>query len=404
MKYLLIFLCLAFSSMHAAAQEKPAGDIFSIDIPPTVERDFGELKDLAMVYLGNEKIAHSIESFSCTNYADTEKFEKLRKFMGLKQDPQKAVEIFKGLIASEDTNVALESSLIYALMQTNGVGVKQDRKQAEILLKKIAKKYPQARFYYEFYYAEIKPENICILDYDNLPQKIVSDEESPYTFIPANSLNWKNSKSEKDELGKSLRYLDDTSMKISEEGKVLVPIKVLQEIQGDCSDANEPTLLVNPSARNRFSSDSKVYAEERGLFIRPNGGGYFSYDYIGSLKNGVQVLKIFDNGGGSWTDCCIRFLGFEKCSTFSSEEKSTFVCVKNYGTISFGAKGGYSKYFMKDNVFAIYEIVSNGIWDNEEFHTKITFVSFEKSPEKRNKTIAELRADIETFRLEKPGQ
>ncbi len=59
---------------------------------------------------------------------------------------------------------------------------------------------------------------------------------------------------------------------------------------------------------------------------------------------------------------------------------------------------------MKDNVFAIYEIVSNGIWDNEEFYTKITFISFEKSPEKRNKTIAELRADIETFRLEKPGQ
>ena len=91
-------------------------------------------------------------------------------------------------------------------------------------------------------------------------------------------------------------------------------------------------------------------------------------------------MKIYDNGGGSWTEACYQFLAFEKCSRISSrEKKKEFIGVKNLGSISFAGRGGLTRYFFCRNVFAIYEILTDSVRDNEQFSTKITLISFEKS-------------------------
>ena len=81
------------------------------------------------------------------------------------------------------------------------------------------------------------------------------------------------------------------------------------------------------------------------------GRACFSYDYIGSLKNGVQVLKIFDNGGGSWTDCRIRFLGFEKCSTFFFRRKINFCLCQKLRHHFFRSKRGLFEIFHEIQCF-----------------------------------------------------
>ena len=150
----------------------------------------------------------------------------------------------------------------------------------------------------------------------------------------------------------------------------------------------------------RFSKE-KVYVERYGAWIRPEEGGSFSYEWKGALKNGIQILKIYNNGGGSWTEACYQFLAFEKCSRISSwEKKKEFIGVKNLGSISFDGRGGLTRYFFCRNVFAIYEILTDSVRDNEQFSTKITLISFEKSPVLFEVAKAELYKKILMFRSE----
>lgn len=361
------------------------------------ENDFDAQLELARIYIGSEKIPNTVYCYSVPDYSDNKHYIEIGRKLGVLPDLKKAVSLLQKSVESGNS----EAGVILALMLRNGVGVSKNAEAAKKLLEKFSNN-SHARFYYEYYFAEIDFDDMEVIDCSDLAPKPIEDKDLPYTFIPEKSLNWNETEIEVDSETKyTSKYLKDSSMRPRAEGKVLVPIAALQQLQGSCADLGPAVLLVDPAQRNAFFSKEKVYVERYGAWIRPEEGGSFSYEWKGALKNGIQILKIYDNGGGSWTETCYQFLAFEKCSRISSrEKKKEFIGVKNLGSISFDGRGGLTRYFFCRNVFAIYEILTDSVWDNEQFSTKITLISFEKSPVLFEVAKAELYKKILMFRSE----
>ena len=96
----------------------------------------------------------------------------------------------------------------------------------------------------------------------------------------------------------------------------------------------------------------------------------------------------------------ISFWLLKSVRAYHHRGKREFIGVKNLGSISFDGRGGLTRYFFCRNVFAIYEILTDSVRDNEQFSTKITLISFEKSPVLFEVAKAELYKKILMFRSE----
>lgn len=361
------------------------------------ENDFDAQLSLARIYIGSEEIPNTVYSFSIPDYSNNKYYIEVGRKLGILPDLKEAVSLLQKYADSGNS----EAGVILALMLKNGVGVSKNAEAAKKLLEKFSNN-SHARFYYEYYFAKIPYENIKIINCSDLAPTSIEDKDLPYTFIPEQSLNWNETEVEIDsETRETRKYLKDPSMRPRAEGKVLVPIAALQQLHGSCADNGPAVLLVDPAQSNTFFSKEKVYVDKHNAWICYREGGSFSYEWIGALKNGIQILKIYDNGGGSWTDASYQFLAFEKCLRLSSSREVTkFIGVKNLGRISLDDKGGLTRYFLYHNVFAIYEIVSNCVWDKEEFFTEITLISFEKSQPMFEITASELIKKIFMLRSE----
>jgi len=383
-----------FGSMLEKNETSKAKDFL---FKKVAENDFDAQLGLARIYIGSKEIPNTVYSFSVPDYSDNKHYIEIGRKLGILPDLKKAVSLLQKATDSGNS----EAGVILALMLRNGVGVSKNAEAAKKLLEKFSNN-SHARFYYEYYFAEIDFDDMEVIDCSDLAPKPIENKDLPYTFIPEKSLNWNETEVEVDpETKYTSKYLKDSSMRPRAEGKVLVPIAALQQLQGSCADLGPAVLLVDPAQRNAFFSKEKEYVERYGAWISPEEGGSFSYEWKGALKNGIQILKIYDNGGGSLTTAEYQFLAFEKCSRLSiNGEKTELIGIRNLGGISFSGKGGVTRYFFCRNVFAVYKIVSNNVWDNEQFSTKITLISFEKSPVLFEVAKAELYKKILMFRSE----
>ena len=383
-----------FGSMLEKNETSKAKDFLFKNV---AENDYEAQMTLARIYIGPKEIRGTVYSFSVPDYSDNTHYVEFGRKLGILPDLKKAVSILQKSVESGNS----EAGVLLALMLRNGVGVSKNAEAAKKLLEKFSSN-SHARFYYEYYFAEIDFDDMEVIDCADLAPKPIEDKDLPYTFIPEKSLNWNETEVEVDSETKYTRkYLKDSSMRPRAEGKVLVPIAALLQLQGSCADNGPAFLLVDPAQSNTFFSKEKVYVKRYSAWVRYEEGGSFSYEWKGALKNGIQILKTYDNGGGSLTTADYQFLAFEKCSRLSiNGEKTELIGVRNLGGISFSGKGGLTRYFFCRNVFAVYEIRTNSVWDDEQFSTRITLISFEKSPILFEVAKAELYKKILMFRSE----
>lgn len=338
--------------------------------------DFDAQILLARIYLGNQKLSRDINSFSVNNYCDVEKYTDYAKNLNIEQNISECINILNSAAGANNP----EAKLMLALMYFDGIGLDKDRSKASELLSSLESTYPPARFYMTYHFVE---PSLLRLDCSKIVENIIPSEDSPYTFIPEKSLEWNYLQEERRELtNDSVKYIETTPPR-NLAGKRLVPIQLIREMYGWISDTGIPIYLADPGQRNRFSYDGKIFVDKNKTWICPDEGGFFLFSYLSETKNGVQIVNILDNGGGSLTSKTLDFYAFENLGTINDDGITEITGIRKLGSLTMDSKGGYRKLCVSGNVIGIYEIITNADWSNEDFKAKITLISFEKDEIKR---------------------
>ncbi len=205
----------------------------------------------------------------------------------------------------------------------------KNKTRASELLLALPENYEPASLYFTFYFKNTK---VTISDFSLILSELVSTEDSPYTFAPIFSSSWKNVVEKTDD-GRPYLVLSDFVDELDVDKKILVPITATKELPGWVSDNGDAIYLLDPSQGNRFFVENECVVSENGIYL-PLNSGYFSYDFISALPNGIQILYVLDNRGGTYTSAGYHILGFQKIKTISYGKIKEFVGIRNFGSIS----------------------------------------------------------------------
>lgn len=115
--------------------------------------------------------------------------------------------------------------------------------------------------------------------------------------------------------------LEEANNKFTYQGKPIHP-KLVEEFSVWLSDKRNP-ITVSVDVKEAFNINEyyeEVIKQENGL-IRYNReeGVYFAYEWLGKLDNGLNVLRIFDAGGGSGIFQSLFFIKFDLGEGYTDE-------------------------------------------------------------------------------------
>ena len=352
---------------------------------------------LAKLYLGDRALSIPVRSFSAADYSENSVASDARK-LGIKKDPHKAFEILHEAALLRNP----EATLMYALMLINGVGTEKNIAFAKDILSRLKLDFSPARFYYELYFA---PMEINIENSADLVKNIIPIKNTPYTFSPKDSYEWEQRILCPPDTSHEKEYfkLPEVNYHLNEipDGKKhLIPIKAVFSFMGFLSDTGKHILMVDPSQTNAFFVDSTVYAYENEIWTeRKAPYEYCSYEYLGELNNGINVVDICRIDSGTFVECYTCFLAMQKIENIFSKSNDSYA-LKSVGNMMNPQKGGLFKRAMKGNIFIFYMISSNMEWSNEEFSSSVHIISFEKDKILENQTIKEIMDELFSFRKE----
>lgn len=358
--------------------------------------------DLAIIYFGKKHLAQRVWGFQYIDYSDLSKYLTAGKRLKIVPDIKKAIFLLRLAMQCENS----QAFLMYALMLNEGVGVEKAPSKAFELMLTASLTDFGARCYYELYYGKIAKINEYDLTHVN-PKNLLSQEESPFTFIPQESVEWNYRVKRKNIFDEDEILVDYDSLPESSpsyvgfEKKRLVNVRAISEMLAWWSDGASGIWLVDPKQRNRFliNGDVKI-KENRVEYIQKNDDGKYAgclyLNYIGALSNNLQVIGCSESGGGSFTSADIYFFGFEGQDTVGHY----FVGIRNFGNI-ISPKGTYMRYIVKDNIVALYAIISDRNFQDEHFESEINIYSFEPDKTKYEKQKKEI---LEEFFKHRPKQ
>ncbi|MDY6069468.1 MAG: hypothetical protein SPI34_07075 [Opitutales bacterium] len=358
--------------------------------------------DLAIIYFGKKYLAQRVWGFQYIDYSDLSKYLTAGKRLKIVPDIKKAIFLLRLAMQCENS----QAFLMYALMLNEGVGVEKAPSKAFELMLTASLTDFGARCYYELYYGKIAEINEHDLTYVN-PKNLLSQEESPFTFIPQESVEWSYRVKNKNVFNEDKFLVDYNSLPKSSrneagfEKKHLVNVCAINEMIAWMSDNASGIWLVDPGQSNRFFIRGSVEIKENIIdYSRKNEDGTYAgflyLNYIGALSNNLQVIECLDNGGGTFTSSDLYFFGFEGQDTVGHY----FVGIRNFGSI-ITPKGTYMRYIVKDNIVASYAIISDRNFQDEHFESEINIYSFEPDKTKYEKQKKEI---LEEFFKHRPKQ
>jgi len=117
-------------------------------------------------------------------------------------------------------------------------------------------------------------------------------------------------------------YLQEANQKFTYQAKPIDP-GLVHEFSSWISDPGMPTTIsvdVSAEHSNEYS-DSDVSINEAGTVCKQGEGEFFCYSWIGRLTNGLHVLNVYENGGGSGTFCDLFFVKFDVGQGYTSKGK-----------------------------------------------------------------------------------
>ena len=102
--------------------------------------------------------------------------------------------------------------------------------------------------------------------------------------------------------------------------------KLIEKFSGWYSDSAEPVvtsvdILQSFKARNEYDMESVNKKGNTVCYNRGEREGYFCYNYLGHLNNGLCVVQVFDNGGGSGVFGELYFVYFTQDKAINREGK-----------------------------------------------------------------------------------
>ena len=350
---------------------------------------------LAKLYLGDRAISIPVRSFSACDYSENDMANKAKK-LGIKEDPRKAFEILRGAALVKNP----EATLMYALMLINGVGTEKNIPFAKDILSRLKIEFSPARFYYELYFT---PLEISIEKSADRVKDIVPMKDTPYTLSPKDSYEWERRIPCPPDTSHEKKYfklpeVNSHLYEIPEGKKHLIPIKAVFSLLGFLSDSGAHILMVDPSQTNAFFVDSTVYAYENEVWTkRKDPYEYCSYELLGELNNGINVVDIYRGGSGTFVERYTCFLAMQKIENIFSNSDDSYA-LKTVGDMMNPHKGGLIKRAMKGNVLVAYTISSDQEWSNEKFSSSVLIISFEKDKILERQTIREIMDDLFSFR------
>ena len=171
-------------------------------------------------------------------------------------------------------------------------------------------------------------------------------KDTPYTFNPNESYEWsKMVKCPPNEYitGEYFRLEDpNLSLRDIPKGqKKLMPLQAVIRLVGLLSESGDNTYVIDPSQANAFFEEGNIYISGRMVWKNPNidttkSGPFESYSYelVGELEGGVQVLSIYRNDGGSLAQSYIYFVAMREIEVLDGEGTIKVLVLQNLGKIT----------------------------------------------------------------------
>ncbi len=198
-----------------------------------------------------------------------------------------------------------------------------------------------------------------------------------YTFIPKDSAEYASAAEIESEYGKykKIEFLDERDAGNS---PMLANIMAVKTLLPSLGDAYSASILVDPSCDNVFFPRKDVLAAEGANCVSTelDDYGYFSYEYIGRLDNGIHVLETRKNEGGSLSDHDIIFVAFEEAHilAYGKTEKRTMIRFIGSHNMSYTA---FSIMEIEGDALKIYKITRDIPGDYSSYFVSLKIISFE---------------------------
>lgn len=206
-----------------------------------------------------------------------------------------------------------------------------------------------------------------------------------YTFDSKSSYEYYMGKDVKDEFRGKKRMLvrpkvedkERINKKLGKKLYNLVPIRAIHALAPDWVDG-EVVYMLDLSAKNRYSwglcdFQEEEYVLDNNLMIWDTKEPFhFSYEYLGSFSNGVHVLQINENGGGTLTSNDLIFLIFEKIKSFDGKTK---ILLRSLGHIPLCDVEDFIELSFKEDVLIVDYISNNGFKDYSSLERKLKKIS-----------------------------
>ncbi|GLI56407.1 hypothetical protein PM10SUCC1_19210 [Propionigenium maris DSM 9537] len=137
--------------------------------------------------------------------------------------------------------------------------------------------------------------------------------------------------------------------------------KIIEDMSTWISDTGDQVVAINlrdSQDSNRYYCDYKVRESEDGFpyveYRREEGEGGFGYQYIGELEPNTHVVKVYNNGGGSYTFVELMFIEILKSNSITYDIDDHKIKKNTERTLlhkigSMPVKGrGYTSFYVED--------------------------------------------------------
>lgn len=360
---------------------------------------------LARVYLGDTKFPIQLPKWVMEDY-DSDKVLKITKKLGVKREicEERAHKLLRDAALMGNP----KGAVMYALMLINGIATDKNIELARGILLKFSPNSAEARFCYELYFSDL---NLKKINLSHLAGGLHKMKDTPYTFNPNESYEWsKMVKCPPNEYitGEYFRLEDpNLSLRDIPEGqKKLMPLQAVIRLVGLLSESGDNTYVIDPSQANAFFEEGNVYISGRTVWKNPNidttkSGPFESYSYelVGELEGGVQVLSIYRNDGGSLAQSYIYFVAMRDIEVLDGEGTIKVLVLQNLGKITEFSDIRLMKMASNGNVFILYRIVADDR-NYELYSNSVKIISFEKDAKAESESISALMEEMFGFRKE----
>lgn len=360
---------------------------------------------LARVYLGDTKFPIQLPKWVMEDY-DSDKVLKITKKLGVKREicEERAHKLLRDAALMGNP----KGAVMYALMLINGIATDKNIELARGILLKFSPNSAEARFCYELYFSDL---NLKKINLSHLAGGLHKMKDTPYTFNPNESYEWsKMVKCPPNEYitGEYFRLEDpNLSLRDIPKGqKKLMPLQAVIRLVGLLSESGDNTYVIDPSQVDAFFEEGNVYISGRMVWKNPNidtteSGPFESYSYelVGELEGGVQVLSIYRNDGGSLAQSYIYFVAMRDIEVLDGEETIKVLALQNLGKITEFSDIRLMKMASNGNVFILYRIVADDR-NYELYSNSVKIISFEKGAKAESESISALMEEMFGFRKE----